>query len=149
MKAQARSFFCHSTCPLRVPLRFLLPSHRQVRCSNPVSISKGGGNVSFAILRCIARAGALVSAVMLIPAAHAAVPDIPTVEGPITGPGEMQPGIRPGPVGPNLQDFGYVMEENFVSGVAPGQPYQTRLLPPNPPNPQHSTTPLLHPPTHP
>jgi hypothetical protein len=75
--------------------------------------------VSFAILRCIARAGALDSAVTLtawLAAAHAAVPDMPTVEGPITGPGEMQLGIRPGPGGTNLQDFGYIMEEYFVSG---------------------------------
>ena len=65
--------------------------------------------MSFTILRCVARTGALVSAVALtaLPAAaHAAVPDIPTVEGPITGPGEMRPGIRPGPGETNLQDFG-------------------------------------------
>ena len=93
--------------------------------------------MSFAILRCIARAGALVSAAALsalLAAAHAAVPDIPTVEGPITGPGEMQPGIRPGPGGTNLEDFGYIMEEYFVSGVAAGQPYKTRLLLRKPPN---------------
>ena len=105
--------------------------------------------MSFAILRCIARAGALVSAVMLIPAAHAAVPDIPTVEGPITGPGEMQPGIRPGPVGTNLQDFGYVMEEYFVSGVAAGQPYKTRLLLRKPPHPEKFSGVLVGEPTHP
>ena len=68
--------------------------------------------MSFAILRCIARTGALVTLTALLAAAHAAVPDIPTVEGPITGPGEMQPGIRPGPSGTNLQDFG-----NAKSGV--------------------------------
>ena len=91
MKAQARTFFCRSTCPLRVPLRFPRPSHRPVRCSNPVSISKRGGKVSFAILRCVARTSALILAVTLtalLAAAHAAVPDIPTVEGPITGPGK-------------------------------------------------------------
>jgi len=45
--------------------------------------------VSFSTLRCIARTGALVSPAVLsalLAAAHAAVPDIPTVEGPITGP---------------------------------------------------------------
>ena len=65
--------------------------------------------MSFTILRCVALTGALVSAVTLtaLPAAaHAAVPNIPTVEGTITGPGEMQPSIRPGPRGTNLQDFG-------------------------------------------
>ena len=87
------------------------PLPRIVRCAaaNLISISKGGSNLSFTILRCVARTGALVSAVTLaawLAAAHAAVPDIPTVEGPITGPGEMQPSIRPGPGGTNLQDLG-------------------------------------------
>jgi hypothetical protein len=50
------------------------------------------------------------------------------VEGPITGPGEMHPGIRPGPDGTNLQDFGYLTQEYFVSGIAAGQPYKTRIL---------------------
>src|SRR5437763_7413968 len=95
----------HSCFPLRSPLP------RIVRCAaaNLISISKGGSNLSFTILRCVARTGALVSAVTLaawLAAAHAAVPDIPTVEGPITGPGEMQPSIRPGPGGTNLQDLG-------------------------------------------
>ena len=72
--------------------------------------------MSFAILRCIARTGALVSAVALtawLPSAYAAVPDIPTVEGPITGPGEMQPGIRPGSGGSRIQYKGeYVSRVN-------------------------------------
>ncbi|HYS76459.1 MAG TPA: alpha/beta hydrolase domain-containing protein [Burkholderiales bacterium] len=91
--------------------------------------------MSFAILRCIAQAGALVSAVTLtawLPTAYAAVPDIPTVEGPITGPGEMQPGIRPGPGGTNLEDFGYVTDEYFVSGMVTSgtatPAYKTRIL---------------------
>jgi len=106
MRAQTRTFL-QSKWPTAA-FHFVppLPSHRPVRRSNLISISKGGSNLSFAILRSIARAGALVSAVMLIPAAHAAVPDMPTVEGPITGPGEMQPGIRPGPGGTNREDFG-------------------------------------------
>jgi hypothetical protein len=107
--------------------------------------------VSFAILRRLARAGAFVSAVTLtalLTAAHAAVPDIPTVEGPITGPGEMQPGIRPGPVGTNLEDFGYIMEEYFVSGMAAGQPYKTRLLLRKPPNPERFSGVLVGEPTH-
>jgi hypothetical protein len=64
-------------------------------------------------------------------AAHAqfTVPAIPTVEGPITGPGEMHPGLRPGPAGTNLEeDFDYVAEEYFVSGTAAGAPYKTRIL---------------------
>ena len=64
----------------------------------------------------------------------AEVPDIPQVEGPINGPGPMHPGIRPGPEGTNLQDFGYVEEEYFVSGMAAGAPYKTRILIRKPPN---------------
>jgi len=39
----------------------------------------------------------------------------------MTGPGEMQPSIRPGPGGTNLEDFRYIMEEYFVSGVSAGR----------------------------
>ena len=113
MKAQARTFFAarsaHSASHSVSRSCFLLPSHRPVRRSNPISISKRRGKVSFAILRCVARTGALILAVTLtalLAAAHAALPDIPTVEGPITGPGEMQPGIRPGPVGTDLEEIG-------------------------------------------
>jgi hypothetical protein len=56
------------------------------------------------------------------------VPPFPTVEGPITGPGPMFPGIRPGPEGTNLDDFDYIVEEFFISGTAAGQPYKTRIL---------------------
>ena len=65
---------------------------------------------------------------MAAAAAVAAVPEIPLVEGPITGPGPMHPGIRPGPEGTNLADFHYVEEEYFVSGTAAGAPYKTRNL---------------------
>ena len=61
-------------------------------------------------------------------AAFAVVPEIPTVEGPITGPGPMHPGIRPGPEGTNVEDFDYIVEEYFVSGMAAGAPYKTRIL---------------------
>jgi len=93
MKAQTRTFFaarfahCASHSGSRSCL--LLPSHSPVRRSNLISTSKRGGKASFAILRCIARTGALVSPAelsALLAAAHAAVPHIPTVEGPITGP---------------------------------------------------------------
>src|SRR5260221_1839108 len=144
--------FAHSTSHSVSCSSFLLSSHRPVRCSNPISASKGGRNVSFAILHCVARARTLVSAAFtlmaLLAAAHAAVPDIPTVEGPVTGPGEMQPGIRPGPSGTNLQDFGYIMEEYFVSGIAAGQPYKTRVLLRKPPNPNRFSGVLVGEPTH-
>src|SRR5437763_7080086 len=107
-RAQPRTAL-QSNGPRMLPTPVPAPSHRPVRRSNLISISKGGSNLSFTILRCVARTGALVSAVTLaawLAAAHAAVPDIPTVEGPITGPGEMQPSIRPGPGGTNLQDLG-------------------------------------------
>src|SRR5258706_4578014 len=145
--------FAHSASHSVSCSSFLLSSRRPVRCSNPISASKGGRNVSFAILHCVARAGTQVSAAFtlmaLLAAAHAAVPDIPTVEGPVTGPGEMQPGIRPGPGGTNLQDFGYIMEEYFVSGIAAGQPYKTRLLLRKPPNPNRFSGVLVGEPTHP
>src|SRR5258705_317128 len=144
--------FAHSASHSVSCSSFLLSSRRPVRCSNPISASKGGRNVSFAILHCVARARTLVSAAFtlmaLLAAAHAAVPDIPTVEGPITGPGEMQPGIRPGPGGTNLEDFGYIMEEYFVSGIAAGQPYKTRLLLRKPPNPNRFSGVLVGEPTH-
>jgi hypothetical protein len=44
--------------------------------------------------------------VLAFQTAQGAVPEIPLVEGPITGPGPMHPGIRPGPDGTNLEDFG-------------------------------------------
>src|ERR1044071_9069321 len=81
-------------------------------------------------------------------AARAVVAPLPTVEGPITGPGEMPPGIRPGPDGTNLQDFGYVTEEYFVSGTAAGQPYKTRILIRKPPTPQQFSGMVVGEPTH-
>jgi alpha/beta hydrolase family protein len=80
--------------------------------------------------------------------AQAVVPPVPAVEGPITGPGEMHPGIRPGPDGTNLQDFGYVTEEYFVSGTAAGQPYKTRILIRRPPTPQQFSGMVVGEPTH-
>ena len=79
------------------------------------------------MLRLLAAAAALAWAAF----AHAQfiVADIPTVEGPITGPGPMHPGMREGPAGTNLEeDFDYVAEEYFVSGTAAGAPYKTRIL---------------------
>ena len=70
-------------------------------------------------------------------AAAQVVPPIPAVEGPITGPGEMQPAIRPGPEGTNLDDFDYIAEEYFISGAtSSGASYKTRILIRKPANPQ-------------
>jgi Alpha/beta hydrolase domain len=71
---------------------------------------------------------ALLVAWSVVAHAQTTVPPIPTVEGPITGPGPMHPGVREGPPGTNLQDFGYLTEEYFISGTADGTPYKTRIL---------------------
>jgi len=62
--------------------------------------------------------------------AHAVVPNTPTLEGPITGPGPMHPGFREGPAGTNPSDFGYVSEEYFASGTAgpSNAPYKVRVV---------------------
>lgn len=65
------------------------------------------------------------------------VPELPTVEGPIEGPGEMHPSVRGPSTHPFLDEmpadtmpdhFGYVTEEYFVSGEAGGSPYETRIV---------------------
>jgi hypothetical protein len=91
-------------------------------------------------------AGALLAG--LAAAAMAVVPEIPTVEGPITGPGPMHPGIRPGPAGTNLEDFGYVTEEYFVSGSAASASYKVRLLVRRPAEPAKFSGMVLGEPTH-
>src|SRR6185295_12716735 len=62
--------------------------------------------------------------------AHAqfTVPPTPAVEGPITEGGEMWPGLRPEEPGTTAADFGYVTEEFFVSGIANGAAYKTRII---------------------
>ena len=58
-----------------------------------------------------------------------AVPPMPAIEGPVTGPGAMWPGLRPALTpGNEPADFGYLTEEYFVSGMANGLPYKTRIL---------------------
>lgn len=55
------------------------------------------------------------------------VPSLPTVEGPITGPGEMFPDALELQQTPSAADFGYIFEEFFVSGTAAGNAYKVRL----------------------
>jgi hypothetical protein len=64
------------------------------------------------------------------PPAHAqADTTVPVVQGPITGPGPMYSSLASGPsAGTSLTDFNYVTDEYFVSGVAAGSPYQTRIV---------------------
>ena len=80
----------------------------------------------------------LLAALSFPIAAHAGVPNIPTVEGPTRGPEPMHPGMRPGPEGTNPQDFDYVVGEYFVSGTAgpTGAGYKARLLVRRPANPE-------------
>ena len=63
-------------------------------------------------------------------ATAATVPPVPTLSGPIVGPGLAYPNppvsIVPGAV--RVEDFPYLTEEYFVSGTANGAPYQTRML---------------------
>lgn len=52
--------------------------------------------------------------------ADEATPQVPAVSGPITGPGRMypEPAVSVVPGAPRAEDFPYVTEEYFVSGVA-------------------------------
>lgn len=85
-----------------------------------------------------------VAAALLVLAPDAAtqtVPAIPSVEGPITAPEPMYPGLRPLTPGTEPADYGYVTEEFFVSGTtltAAGvaQDYTTRILVRSPKNPK-------------
>jgi len=67
-----------------------------------------------------------VAAVML----QAAVPGVPTIQGPITGPGMMypNPAISAVPTAVKVEDFPYVTEEFFVSGTISDTPYSTRII---------------------
>lgn len=70
----------------------------------------------------------------------AQTPDMPGVEGPITGPGEVAIDALEGlisarandpdaeAIGTAAEDAGYVFEEYLVSGTAADQPYEVRLL---------------------
>jgi hypothetical protein len=90
-----------------------------------------------AFLAGVLGAGPLVvgGAAAQAPAARQAT--LPTVTGPITGPGAMFPAFSQNsmtgeqavaPKGTDLSDFGYETKEYFVSGTAAGKPYATRIL---------------------
>jgi hypothetical protein len=79
------------------------------------------------------------------------VPPTPTVEGPITGPEPMHPGMRLGPEGTNLlADFDYVVDEYFVSGTtgASATPYKVRILIWRPAKPEKFSGVVVYEPTH-
>jgi hypothetical protein len=69
---------------------------------------------------------------VMLPSAHAvaAVPPVPTVSGPISGPGAMYPNppINVVATALKVEDFPYLTEEYFVSGTANGAPYTTRII---------------------
>jgi hypothetical protein len=61
---------------------------------------------------------------------HAATPPVPTLSGPIPGPGPIypDPAISIVPTAVKVEDFPYVTEEYFVSGTANDAPYTTRII---------------------
>jgi hypothetical protein len=62
--------------------------------------------------------------------ADAATPPVPTISGPITGPGVMypNPAISVVATAVKVEDFPYITEEFFVSGMAKDAPYTTRII---------------------
>jgi hypothetical protein len=67
---------------------------------------------------------------ILLLAALAATPPVPTVVGPVTMPGMMypNPAVSIVPAAAKVEDFPYVTEEYFLSGAANGAPYATRII---------------------
>jgi len=101
------------------------------------------------MIRALAFAAALL-AVAPQAGAQPTVPATPAVQGPITGPEPMHPGMRPGPEGTNLADFGYVVDEYFVSGTAgpTGATYKVRVLVRRPADPAKFSGVVVYEPTH-
>src|SRR5262245_39969841 len=62
--------------------------------------------------------------------AQAVVPDVPQITGPVTEGGVMytNPLVNVVPQAVQVEDFPYVTEEYFVSGIANGAPYTTRIV---------------------
>src|SRR5215216_3058420 len=60
----------------------------------------------------------------------AATPPVPTVTGPVSGPGRMYPDppISVVPAAVKVEDFPYITEEYFVSGTVNDAPYTTRII---------------------
>jgi hypothetical protein len=82
-------------------------------------------------VRLVLRAlGALLLTTVHTGAAEAAVPPVPTISAAIIAPGAMYPNppVSIVPTAVKVDDFPYVTEEFFVSGVAMGEPYATRII---------------------
>src|SRR5919106_873031 len=75
----------------------------------------------------LALAGGL-AAVGPVAGAAAKRPPLPQVEGPITGPGEIQIDFLEVRQPQSVEEFGYRFEEYFVSGMAAGASYKVRML---------------------
>lgn len=80
---------------------------------------------------------------------------VPVVEGPINGPGPEFTSLStcesgcPSPVpGTSMSDFDYVTQEYFVSGIADGTPYKTRIVVRRPAFPQRFSGLVLAEPMH-
>src|SRR4030095_7518348 len=67
---------------------------------------------------------------LAVAVAGAQTPDIPEISGPITGPDLMYPNppINVVTDAAQVEDFPYITEEYFVSGIANDLPYTTRII---------------------
>src|SRR3954462_4279453 len=68
----------------------------------------------------------------------AATPPVPMISAAVSAPGHMypDPAVSLVPTAVKVEDFPYVTEEYFVSGMAAGAPYQTRLIVRRPKDPK-------------
>ena len=73
---------------------------------------------------------AVVLAVLSAVVAHGAVPPVPKISGPVTGPGPMYPNpvVNVVATAVKVEDFPYVTEEFFVSGTIGEATYNTRII---------------------
>jgi hypothetical protein len=72
----------------------------------------------------------LVCVIGAVTGNEAATPPVPTISAPITAPGLMypNPAISVVPTAAKVEDFPYITEEYFVSGMAKDAPYTTRII---------------------
>src|SRR5687767_4134906 len=73
---------------------------------------------------------------VVAPAAAQTTVPIPSVTGPITGPGPMYTGVMDLPNEADFGRLGYTTKEYFVSGTANGTPYATRIVVRQPSDPR-------------
>ena len=84
----------------------------------------------------------------VLPATPTAV-TLPTITGPITGPGEMYQSVQSLAPGHDLAKYKYEAREYFISGMAQGQPYKTRIVVRKPANNSRFSGFVLIEPMHP